>query len=131
MGSPVMSVLADTHALRWWLDGSGTLSPAARQIFASTEEIIVSAVVPWELAIKTRTGKLNVEPLLQGWHEMIDAQRFKEAPIDADLGIRAGLLPLHHRDPFDRMLVAQAHLLGCPIISADIVFDRYGVRRIW
>lgn len=127
-----MPVLADTHALRWWLDGSGTLSPAAREFFASkSEQIVISAVVPWELAIKTRIGKLNVEPLLQRWHEMIEAQNYTEIPIDADLEIRAGLLPLHHRDPFDRMLAAQAHATGWPIVSADPVFERYGVRRIW
>ena len=127
-----MPVLVDTHALRWWLDGSGTLSAPAREIFAgSSEEIVVSAVVPWELAIKTRIGKMKVEPLLDSWHEMIETQRYTEMPIDAALGIRAGLLPLHHRDPFDRMLVAQAHATGWPIVSADTVFDRYGVRRIW
>jgi PIN domain nuclease of toxin-antitoxin system len=127
-----MPVLADTHALRWWLDGSGTLSPAAREVFASkSEQIVISAVVPWELAIKTRIGKLNVGPLLQRWQEMIEAQNYTEIPIDAALAIRAGLLPLHHRDPFDRMLAAQAQATGWPIVSADPVFERYGVRRIW
>jgi PIN domain nuclease of toxin-antitoxin system len=127
-----MPMLADTHTLRWWLDGSGTLSATARQIFvSSSDEIVVSAVVPWELAIKTRNGKVNATPLLEQWHEMIAIQGFAEMPIDADLGIRAGLLPLHHRDPFDRMLAAQAQVTGWPIISADRIFDYYGVRRIW
>ena len=108
------------------------LSQTARQIFAeNAEEIVISAVVPWELAIKTRIGKLNAQPLLEHWQEMIEIQRFTQMPIDADLGIRAGLLPLHHRDPFDRILAAQAQVTGWPIISADRIFDYYGVRRIW
>lgn len=127
-----MTVLTDTHALRWWLDGSDSLSPAAKRIFDGDEDqIVVSAVVPWELAIKTRTGKVNAEPLLEQWQEMIEAQGFSELPIDSELSIRAGLLPLHHRDPFDRILAAQAHATGWPIVSADAIFDVYGVRRIW
>ncbi len=62
---------------------------------------------------------------------MLEVQGFNELPIDSQHAIRAGLLPLHHKDPFDRMLVAQAQATGWPIISADPVFDHYGVRRIW
>jgi PIN domain nuclease of toxin-antitoxin system len=127
-----VTVLTDTHVLRWWLDSSDSLSQAARLIFDGNEDrIVVSAVVPWELAIKTRIGKLNAGSLLERWQEMIEAQGFTELPIDSELGIRAGLLPLHHRDPFDRMLAAQAQATGWPIISADAIFDVYGVRRIW
>jgi PIN domain nuclease of toxin-antitoxin system len=93
--------------------------------------MVISAVVPWELAIKTSTGKFSSELLLSRWKEILDAQGFSELPVESAHAIRAGLLPRHHKDPFDRMLVAQAQATGWPIISADPVFDRYGVWRIW
>ena len=127
-----MTALTDTHALRWWLDGSSRLSPTARRMFDSKlDSIVVSTVVPWELAIKTNIGKLKVEPLLASWKHMLGTQGFTELHIASEHAIRAGLLPLHHKDPFDRLLVAQAQATGWPIISADPVFDHYGVRRIW
>ena len=127
-----MIALTDTHALRWWLDGSNRLSATARNVFDNKmDSIVVSTVVPWELAIKTNIGKLRVEPLLGRWAHMLETQGFTELHIDSSHAIRAGLLPLHHKDPFDRMLVAQAQAAGWPIISADPVFDHYGVRRIW
>ena len=127
-----MIVLVDTHTLRWWLDGSTRLSPAARDAILSTANSkIVSSVVPWELAIKTNLGKFNSQVLLSRWDEILEAQGFSELPVESAHAIRAGLLPLHHRDPFDRMLAAQAQATGWPIVSADPVFERYGVRRIW
>jgi PIN domain nuclease of toxin-antitoxin system len=127
-----MIALLDTHVLRWWLDGSHRLSPAARSaIDAAGNSMVVSAVVPWELAIKTNIGKLNSEVLLSRWNEIMDVQGFSEMPIDSSHAIRAGLLPRHHKDPFDRVLVAQAQATGWPIVSADPVFEAYGVRRIW
>ncbi len=127
-----MIALTDTHALRWCLDGSNRLSARARNVFDSNmDSIVVSTVVPWELAIKTNIGKLRVEPLLASWAHMPETQGFTELHIDSKRAIRAGLLPRHHRDPFDRMLAAQAQATGWPIISADPVFDHYGVRRIW
>jgi len=127
-----MIALADTHSLRWWLDGSNRLSATARSLFErKSDSIVISSAVPWELAIKTRIGKLRVEPLLENWPYMIDVQGFTELAITSEHAIRAGLLPMHHRDPFDRMLVAQAQSTGWPIISADPVFEHYGVRRIW
>jgi PIN domain nuclease of toxin-antitoxin system len=127
-----MIALMDTHALRWWLDGSTRLSPSARSAIDSTSNsMVISAVVPWELAIKTNTGKFSSELLLSRWNEILDAQGFSELPVESAHAIRAGLLPQHHKDPFDRLLVAQAQATGWPIISADPVFDHYGVRRIW
>ena len=126
-----MIALTDTHALLWWLDNSTHLSPKAAQVFKTKgNSVIVSSVVPWELATKLRAGKLEMR-VLDRWDEMINVQGFSELPIESVHAIRAGLLPLHHRDPFDRMLVAQAHTTGYPIVSADRVFEVYGVRRIW
>jgi PIN domain nuclease of toxin-antitoxin system len=127
-----MIALLDTHTLRWWLDGSARLSPAARSaIGATANSMVISAVVPWELAIKTNTGKFNSQVVLSQWQEILDAQGFSELPIESGHTIRAGLLPRHHNDPFDRVLAAQAQATGWPIISADPVFEAYGVRRIW
>ena len=127
-----MIALLDTHTLRWWLDGSIRLSPLARSaIDAAANSMVISAVVAWELAIKTNIGKFNSAVLLSRWNEILEAQGFSELPIDSSHTIRAGLLPQHHKDPFDRVLIAQAQATGWPIISADPVFDRYGVRRIW
>ncbi|MGA2687292.1 MAG: type II toxin-antitoxin system VapC family toxin [Candidatus Korobacteraceae bacterium] len=127
-----MIALLDTHTLRWWLDGSVRLSPAARSaIDATANSMVISAVVPWELAIKTNLKKFDSQVLLSRWDEVLDAQSFSELPIDSAHAIRAGLLPRHHDDPFDRMLAAQAQATGWPIISADRIFEMYGVRRIW
>ncbi len=93
--------------------------------------MMISAVVPWELAIKSNIRKFDSELLLSRWHDILEAQDFSELPIDSSHAIRAGLLPRHHKDPFDRMLAAQAQATGWPIISADPVFDAYGLRRIW
>jgi PIN domain nuclease of toxin-antitoxin system len=127
-----MIVLLDTHALRWWLDGAARLSPIARKAIDDTANtMVISAVVPWELAIKSNIRKFDSELLLSRWHDILEAQGFSELPIDSGHALRAGLLPRHHKDPFDRMLAAQAQATGWPIISADPVFDAYGVRRIW
>lgn len=127
-----MIALLDTHTLRWWLDGSSRLSPQAQSAIGSTANaMVISAVVPWELAIKTNLGKFDSQALLSGWDEVLSVQVFSELPIASAHAIRAGLLPRHHRDPFDRMLAAQAQITGWPIISAERIFDFYGVRRIW
>ena len=127
-----MTVLLDTHSLQWWLDDPAQLSESAKSIIENRlNSIVISAVLPWELAIKTNIGKLRVHELLANWVNKMIAEGFQEIPVASEHAVRAGLLPLHHRDPFDRMLVAQAQATGWPIISADPVFDHYGVRRIW
>jgi PIN domain nuclease of toxin-antitoxin system len=114
------------------LDDPARLSAAASRVVQDpATSVVISCIVPWELAIKVRAGKLNVQSVLDRWQEMLEVQGFSELPIESAHAIRAGLLPLHHRDPFDRMLAAQAQVTGWPIISADRVFDYYGVRRIW
>jgi len=127
-----MTVLVDTHILKWWLDDPAQLSESAKSALENrSNSVMISAVVAWELAIKANVGKLHVHGLLANWAGKIAAEDFRELPIDSAHAIRAGLLPMHHRDPFDRILVAQAQATGWPIISADPVFDHYGVRRIW
>jgi len=127
-----MNVLLDTNALYWWLNEPARLSSTARTaITARSNMVVVSAVVSWELAIKTGLRKMEARNLLEVWKTKLEEEQFSEMPIDSAHAIRAGLLPLHHRDPFDRLLAAQAQMTGWPILSADGIFDMYGVRRIW
>ncbi len=127
-----MISLLDTNALYWWLNDPGKLSADAKGAIASrSNAVVVSAVVPWELAIKTNLAKIEGQTLLAIWDAKLAEEGFSELPIDSGHAIRAGLLPRHHNDPFDRMLAAQAQATGWPIISADPVFEMYGVRRIW
>ncbi len=127
-----MRAIADSHTLVWWLQDDPHLSKSARRILSNpANEILVSAATAWELAIKNRSGKLQVQPLLDRFEEILGEEGFETLQITCDHAIRAGALPLHHADPFDRMLVAQAQAEHLAIVSADREFDRYGVRRIW
>jgi PIN domain nuclease of toxin-antitoxin system len=127
-----MKILLDTHALVWWLSSDGRLSGEASRILKDTDnEILVSAAVGWEMSIKVNLGKIEPAALLEQLEVNLAQEAFSELPITMTHAIRAGLLPLHHRDPFDRLLAAQAQVLDLPILSADRVLDHYAVRRIW
>ncbi len=127
-----MRILIDTHALLWWWKTPQHLSPTARgAIQTDTNMIVISAAVAWEIAIKTKTGRIHFEAALARWPDLLAEDHFTELPIFSDHGIRAGQLPLHHRDLFDRLLAAQAQSQNLPILSADRIFDAYGVQRIW
>lgn len=128
-----MRVLLDTHALLWWLIDDPELSRAARAAIAATANtVFVSAASAWEIATKVRLGKLPQAAGLAGdFSGELARAGFEALPISALHGIRAGLLPGPHKDPFDRMLIAQAQAEGTPIISRERVFDGYGIRRIW
>jgi PIN domain nuclease of toxin-antitoxin system len=110
-----------------------TASPGALLRFLPTldNDILILAAVGWELATKVSTGKIKPRSILDGLHRMLKLESFSELPITLDLGVRAGLLPLHHRDPFDRMLIAHALTENIPIISNDRAFDAYGINRLW
>ena len=127
-----MRLLLDTHTLLWWLADNPALSAKAHNAIAETDNtILVSAVSAWEIAIKFQSGKLpNVAHLLSDFSSFIQREQFEQLLITVDHSIRAGLLP-GHKDPFDRMLIAQAQAENVPIISNDAAFDQYGVRRIW
>jgi len=127
-----MEILIDTHALVWWMVNSPRLSKRASEVFGSSNSrILVSAVVAWELAIKVNVGKIHPRTLIAGLEDAMTQQSFAELPVSVEHAVRAGLLPLHHRDPFDRLLVAQAQALNLPILSADRALDEYDVRRTW
>lgn len=128
-----MRVLLDTHALIWWFSDDPSLPQTVRGILADTDNtLVVSAASAWELAIKYQQGKLRkVADLVSDFSGRIGREGFQLLPISAEHGIRAGLLPAPHKDPFDRMLIAQAQAENMPIISNDVIFESYGVRRLW
>ena len=127
-----MTVLVDTHALIWWLEAGKRLSRSAAAILANRESrILVSAAVAWELAIKVNLGKIQSPVSMRDFSSVVQQQRFVELAISVDHAVEAGLLPRHHGDPFDRVLIAQARALAIPIVSGDALFDRYGVERLW
>ena len=128
-----MRVLLDTHAFLWWIADSGRLSRTARGLVADEmNDIAVSAASAWEIATKHRIGKLpGGEAVALDVAGRISDQGFSELSISVDDAERAGRLPGPHRDPFDRMLAAQALARGLPIISIDGVFDRFGLDRLW
>ena len=128
-----MRVLLDTHAFLWWTVESRRLSAVARRTIADeANDIVVSAASAWEIATKSRLGKLpEGESAAGDIVGSIAGQGFEALSIDMADAARAGRLPGPHRDPFDRMLIAQALARGLAILSADTAFDRYGVRRLW
>ena len=128
-----MRLLLDTHAFLWWLDGDALLSSAGqRAIGDEANEILVSAVSAWEIATKHRLGKLpRAAEVAADVAACIASQGFTGLPVTVRHGQIAGALPGHHRDPFDRMLIAQAMIDNLVLVSHDVAFDHYGVRRLW
>jgi len=125
--------LLDTHTLIWWMTADPHLSKSARALIEQESTIsLVSAVSAWEIATKVRLGRLPAAAdLVQNFVDDLRRQRMEILAVTAEHGIRAGLLPGPHRDPFDRMLIAQAQAENVPIVSNDRALDGYGVRRLW
>ena len=128
-----MRLLLDTHVLIWWLAGDPLLSANAKAAMNDPEnEVFVSAASAWEIATKYRIGRLpQAAALALDVPRALASQGFVELPITVLHGQTAGGLPGPHRDPFDRMLIAQATLAGLVLVSNEAVFDRYAVRRLW
>ena len=120
-----MNLLLDTHALLWWLGKNPTLSKEARRaIRDSRNSVFVSAATVWEMAIKKALGKLETPDNLE---EALEVNHFQSLPITVRYALAVGELPLIHRDPFDRMLVAQAKLEGFILVTRDENIKKYGV----
>ena len=128
-----MRVLLDTHALLWWLDGDRRLPAKVRRLIAdSGSDVLVSAASAWEITTKARLGKLpGALEVASDVVACITGQGFSALPISMEHAQRAGGLPGPHRDPFDRMLIAQSQAEDLPLATNEQVFDAYGVRRIW
>jgi len=128
-----MGALLDTHALIWWVEGDERVTPRLRRLLARPDEdVFVSAATAWEIATKARIGKLKTpKALLQDFVEAIGMLGFLPLPITLRHGSAAGRLPGAHRDPFDRMLAAQARADGLTLVSADPAFAALGVPTLW
>lgn len=118
-------LLLDTHALIWWMNGSSQLGPLSKQLIAEkNNQIYVSAASIWEMSIKRQMGKLEVPDDLDS---IIDELGFDKLDISLFHAEQAGNLPTHHKDPFDRMLIAQAQAEGLQIIYSDEHFPKYNI----
>lgn len=127
-----MTYLLDTHVFLWLLRAPEVLPAAVREVAADrAQSLVLSAVTPWEMAIKQTTGKLNAAEILDKFERVAAQAGLSILETTIRQVIRGGRLPLHHKDPFDRLLAAQALDLRIPLISQDQIFDLYGVKRIW
>ena len=120
-----MNLLLDTHALLWWLDANPTLSEKAKSTIADGNNLVfVSAAVIWEIRIKQALGKLEIP---SNFRKVLDEQPFEMLPITAEHAHAVGDLPAHHRDPFDRMLIAQATVERLTMVTRDTIMKEYKI----
>ncbi|NOK62675.1 MAG: type II toxin-antitoxin system VapC family toxin [Chloroflexi bacterium AL-W] len=128
-----MKFFLDTHTFLWFIDGNLKLSATARQLIENPDnERLISIASLWEMAIKTSMGKLIFdEPFDQFVSTQIQWNNIQVLNITTAHTAYVSTLPFYHRDPFDRMLIAQAMVETIPILSADSAFDSYGVTRLW
>lgn len=126
-------LLLDTHSFLWFVTADPKLSASAQRAIAiGSNEPLLSVASVWEIAIKVSIGRLPLpEPLHTFIPEQLRINRVEVSPIELRHTFEVARLPLHHRDPFARLLIAQAMVESLPIISADAVFDNYPVQRIW
>ena len=124
-----MRFLIDTHVLLWWREASPLLSPlASTQIAAGENDILVSIASLWEITIKRRLGKLA---FAEDFETVLREERFALLGISFQHLRRLDALPLLHRDPFDRLLIAQALTENVPLLTGDSIFAAYGATPIW
>ena len=120
-----MNLLLDTHVLLWWLDDNPALPRAGRKAIANPDNLIIlSSVVIWEIRIKQALGKLEITP---DFFQVLKNQGFEFLSITSEHAYAVGDLPMHHRDPFDRMIIAQAKLEGLSVVTHDAAFKNYTV----
>jgi len=120
-----VNLLLDTHVLLWWLDDHPALSKPCRSAIADGNNLVfVSAVVIWEIRIKQALGKLKVP---SAFRAILDQQSFNWLSITVEHAHALENLPAHHRDPFDRMLVAQAGIEGFTLVTHDPIFRKYKI----
>lgn len=128
-----MNLLLDTHALLWFLDGNARLGSNARAAIedrAKTKFVSIASL--WEIVIKISIGRLDSgAPFDSIFPRQLEVNGFSILPIQTSHLSTLSDLPFHHRDPFDRLLIAQCIAEGAVIVSTDVVFDSYGVSRLW
>lgn len=122
-----MKLLLDTHIVLWWQGDRARLHERARAAIRAADEVYISTASAWEAEIKRSLGKLSFP---QSFADILDFNDFRELPVTLAHAAELGRLPRHHRDPFDRMLIAQASVEGCTLVTADRIFTMYGVPLI-
>ncbi|MCP4959965.1 MAG: type II toxin-antitoxin system VapC family toxin [Actinomycetia bacterium] len=122
-----MRILLDSHVALWWLEDNDSLGVKCREMIEHADEAFYSAVTPWELGVKRALGKLTMP---DGLAQALASSGFVALDISVDHAEHAPALPLHHRDPFDRMLIAQAQLEALTLVSADGSFEAYEVEVV-
>ncbi len=122
-----MRLLIDTHILLWWLADDDRLPEGPREAVNTAAEVRFSTASVWEIAIKRKLGRLTVP---EDYLDAVDAGEIDLLPITGQHAEIAGALPRHHEDPFDRMLVAQADAEDVTLVTADEVFERYGISTL-
>ena len=128
-----MKILLDTHTFLWWITDDQKLSGRAREIISDgSNELFLSAATGWEMAIKAQIGRLKLpgEPI-RFILEQMRINAIQSLPIQMNHALHVSTLPQHHRDPFDRLLIAQAQLEGLPVLSSDHQLANYQVEVIW
>ena len=128
-----MNLILDTHTFLWFTNASPELSATARNLIEdAANDLFLSVASPWEIGIKVSTGKLTLgRPVNDFFERRMRETGVRLLPISLAHVARVAMLPFHHRDPFDRMLVAQSLTENMAIVSADAVLDAYGVTRLW
>ena len=128
-----MRLLLDTHAMYWYIEGDPQLSATAQTLIQdASNEVLISPASYWEIAIKISIGKWKLNRTYEDFIDLaLNKYGFQVLPILSTHTARVIGLPFHHKDPFDRLLVAQAIVEGIPIISNDPVLDSYPIKRLW
>ena len=128
-----MTLLLDTHTLLWFVEHAPELSQRAKAVIEDRDNTVVYSIASvWEMAIKLGLGKLAMSrPLYPDFADLLKEHGIQPLDIAYRHSSEVSTLPMHHRDPFDRLLVAQAMVENLPIVSADRAFDPYAITRIW
>ena len=128
-----MILLLDTHAFLWFVWSDPKLSVYAKTLIEdANNEIYFSAASAWEIAIKVSSGKLSLgQELGEFLQTQIDENQMTLLPVSISHSAEVATMSFHHKDPFDRLLVAQSLVEEVPIISNEVIFDKYGVKRLW
>lgn len=127
-----MKLLIDTHTFLWFVNDDPRLSTSALALLESDDSVLLSIASVWEIAIKVSIGKLTLpQPFEHFIQEQLAVNDIALLPIRLSDCNQVLELPFHHRDPFDRMIIAQSLVENIPMISADSIFDSYGINRLW
>jgi PIN domain nuclease of toxin-antitoxin system len=123
-----VKLLLDTHVFLWWREDSDRLDSHVKRTIGRGEVVYVSAASAWEIAIKIQLGKLRIPGPVEA---AVEESRFSKLPVTFAHAAATLDLPEHHRDPFDRILIAQARVEGLSIVTADRKFEPYGAPVVW